>query len=359
MGALMKVKLPRRADVACTVASVDANDDEHVSADNSLFLNTDADCRRPCSSSNRGGLIAPRFARCAYEIARQRPVAYFTSHESKAGKHTRSSGAGGAATMQEEDRRVRAHSDHTGRPVRGTQIAVAAHTLTLLAQYFSINYKLSLSGRDLLAQALAETEPYDDPDAVKTPSLGHRRMSESELSNTYGVAIQSLVEESPGTPKMASARLRKGADPISPSAVPPVPATLLASSEPRRTKSLSTMSETELGRSAPAIPVSRLASNAESLQGFVTCLNSRNVSKYKVGQKYRDGVIVGIDDEHGKLVVYNANMPRGTLIVVKTKDASRYDRGYVVDDSLGKPLGSVHARDTVANILVVNTTLTT
>ena len=57
MGALIKVKLPRRADVACTTDVDSTADKAHVSADNSLFLNTDADCRRPCSSSNRGGFI--------------------------------------------------------------------------------------------------------------------------------------------------------------------------------------------------------------------------------------------------------------------------------------------------------------
>jgi hypothetical protein len=234
--------------------------------------------------------------------------------------------------MQEEDRRVRAHSDHTGRP------------------YFSINYKLSLSGRDLLAAALAECEPYDDADAAKTPTLGHRRMSESELAS--GVKIQSMQEDAPGTPSTNNFRLRK-----SPEAAPPSSSSS-AQDTPRRTKSLGTMAEIELNRQAPALPVSRLGAHVESLQGFVTCLNSRNVQKYKVGQKYRDGIIVGIDDEHGKLIVYNAAMPQGTLTVMKTKDASRYDRGFLVEDSAGKALGTVHARDIVANILVINTTVT-
>jgi hypothetical protein len=240
--------------------------------------------------------------------------------------------------MQEEERRVRANSDHTGRP------------------YFSINYSLSLSGRDLLAMALAECEPYDDPDQVKTPSLGHRRMSDTELAQ--GVKMQSLQEDAPGTPSTQNSRLRKQPSSLLKAAPAGTSAPSAVNDSVRRTKSLATMTEIELSRSAPALPLSRLGPNVESLQGFVTCLNSRNVTKYKVGQKYRDGVIVGIDDEHGKLIVYNAALPQGSLTVMKTRDASRYDRGFLVEDSTGAPIGTVHARDVVANILVVNTTVT-
>lgn len=129
----------------------------------------------------------------------------------------------------------------------------------------------------------------------------------------------------------------------------------------RRVKSSSTMREVELNRTAPAPskaalqqPTVKIA-DAELLPGFVTCLNSRNVSKYRKGQKYRDGLIIGIDEEHGKIIVYNENMPRGALTIIKTRDAGRYERGYQVEDVRGSSFGTVHAVDRESNLLVLNT----
>lgn len=70
------------------------------------------------------------------------------------------------------------------------------------------------------------------------------------------------------------------------------------------------------------------------------------------------GVIVAIDEEQRKIVVYHANMPRGALILVTTENAHRYEKGYPVEDAEGQSLGCVHAVDRVQNMLVVNTQAT-
>jgi hypothetical protein len=66
-------------------------------------------------------------------------------------------------------------------------------------------------------------------------------------------------------------------------------------------------------------------------------------------------VVVGIDDDHGKIIVYNEQLPRGALTVLRTNNAGRYDRGFVLEDTRGVFLGMVHALDRVQNLLVLNT----
>lgn len=48
-------------------------------------------------------------------------------------------------------------------------------------------------------------------------------------------------------------------------------------------------------------------------------------------------------------------MPKGALVVLKTRNASRYEKGYPVTNVQGIVLGTVHAIDHVQNLLVVNT----
>lgn len=258
--------------------------------------------------------------------------------------------------MEEEQRRVRAHSDHTGRP------------------YFSINYKLSLSAKDLLALALEEMEvidsDYGDPTPLPPPppsvSVSQRRNSGFDSSDTFMSKVNELAEKAPGTPS-SQYRERKRLGGASTTAHIPVTvpdnkkSNALHDKSVRRTKSAMTMTDIELNRTAPAITNLSLDLNQSQnqtqnmLPGFVTCLNSRNVAKYKVGQRYRDGVVVGIDDDHGKIIVYNENMPRGALTVLKTRDAGKYDKGFVLEDVRGQFLGTVHAVDRVQNLIVLNT----
>ena len=270
--------------------------------------------------------------------------------------------------MEEEQRRVRAHSDHTGRP------------------YFSINYKLSLSAKDLLALALEEMEVIDTDFGEPTPlppppphpasSVSQRRNSGFDNSDSW-LKIVELNERAPGTP---TSQYRKRTNGTGGSTVTHIPLSSDQNSSKtskkntqnsatdktvRRIKSASTMAEIELNRTAPANPAAFQTGISENkvtvqtqnmLPGFVTCLNSRNVAKYNVGQRYRDGVVVGIDDDHGKIIVYNENLPRGALTVLKTRDAARYDKGFVLEDVRGQFLGTVHAVDRVQNLLVLNTT---
>ena len=47
-------------------------------------------------------------------------------------------------------------------------------------------------------------------------------------------------------------------------------------------------------------------------------------------------------------------MPKGALVVLKTRNASRYEKGYPVTNVQGIVLGTVHAIDHIQNLLVVN-----
>ena len=257
--------------------------------------------------------------------------------------------------MEEEERRIRAHSDHTGRP------------------YFSINYKLSLSAKDLLALALDEMEVIDTDFGEPTPilppapsvSISQRRNSGFDSSDKLMKMVE-LTEKAPGTPTSQYRERKRVVGSSTTSHIPLNAPEQKKSNAPqdksvRRTKSAMTMSDIELARTAPAmkapleIGTPNPVQSQNMLTGFVTCLNSRNVAKYKVGQRYRDGIVVGIDDDHGKIIVYNENLPRGALTVLKTRDAARYDKGFELEDVRGQFLGTVHAVDRVQNLLVLNT----
>ena len=89
--------------------------------------------------------------------------------------------------------------------------------------------------------------------------------------------------------------------------------------------------------------------------GLVTCLNSKNTAKYRVGQPYRSGFIVGIDTRLNKIIVYCPHLPPGSLLIMRSSSASKYDRGFEVCTPHGKFMGLVHAIDDVQNLVVVNT----
>lgn len=197
--------------------------------------------------------------------------------------------------MQEEARKVRAHSDLTGRP------------------YFSINYKLSLSGRDLLSLALNECnlETIDsDFGGEATPpspafsfnSIGQRRNSAMDSSQRTKIVDLMQSSKTPGTPTSqfrktfnsptTTTTTNKDINKVEESSPPP---------SMRRVKSASTMAELELNRSAPMLVKFSTSANSSSektafqqqqqqqqhmLPGFVTCLNSRNVAKYSVVSGY-------------------------------------------------------------------------
>jgi hypothetical protein len=279
--------------------------------------------------------------------------------------------------MEEQERRVRTNSNEMGRP------------------YFSINYKLSLSGRDLLSLAFAEMSQQDeqqDGSVSAADEIALQRRASDLSSMKQDLTMKEIVEEvtdnAPGTPKSAHQKKKINNNNNSNNAsnkknnnnngnnnngnnnystttttkddntqdeLPTIADDKLL----RKVKSSSGIREIELNRTAPAPTISSLTLKVadgagEMLQGFVTCLNSRNVQKYRKGQKYRDGLIVGIDDEHGKIIVYNENLPRGALTIMKTKDSARYERGFQVEDLKGKPLGTVHAVDREANLIVLN-----
>jgi len=260
--------------------------------------------------------------------------------------------------MEEEERRGRAHSDNTGRP------------------YFSINYKLSLSAKDILALVLDEMETIDTdmgeatpPSPPHTSSIGQRRNSGFDPSDKLMKIVELVAEKAPGTP---TGQYRERKRTVGSGTTAHIPLNFPAGKKSnanedktvRRTKSASTMADIELNRTAPIVPGQFKTSSTPQVQtqnmlpGFVTCLNSRNVAKYKVGQRYRDGIVVGIDDDHGKIIVYNEYLPRGALTVLKTRDAGRYDKGFVLEDVRGQFLGTVHAVDRVQNLIVLNTSPT-
>ncbi|GBG32412.1 Hypothetical Protein FCC1311_086372 [Hondaea fermentalgiana] len=278
--------------------------------------------------------------------------------------------------MQEQQRVVRAYSEDTERP------------------YFQIRYRLSLTGKELLADALSGNPMYG---MNGMPSRGDRSESVSTtVSMAPGAAgsdvgifggFQGFGAEN-GDPTNRASRSRSleftnymaadgpqtnfrpgqnGIFPESDHQSSYMDVDQMA--ELRRSRSAGTASEFQLNRGAPAIPVEDLHNPnshfqdiaqsypelATEFSGLVTCLNSKNVRKYRVGQPYRKGVIIGIDDEQGKIIVYQRNLPMGTLVVMHSKPHARYEKGYTVQNIQGRVLGTVHAMDRVQNLLVVNT----
>lgn len=257
--------------------------------------------------------------------------------------------------MKEQGRRVRAHSNNTGRP------------------YYNIDYRLSLTDRDFLgifADGGIEVIEFDNgeetppmPFALAESSTAMRRNSELTAADRgkLTVSCTELLHTPNGGPSTPSTQHRKKLNGNNPLMLFPSPKeedSLPIHPPVRRIKSASTMQDLELNRSAPLhqfSPAANTVLDQNALPGFVTCLNSRNVGKYRVGQRYRDSVVVGIDDEHGKIIVYNENLPKGALTVLRTQNAGKYDRGYPLEDARGVLLGTVHALDRVQNLLVLNT----
>lgn len=281
--------------------------------------------------------------------------------------------------MEEQRRTVRAVSYDTERP------------------YYTINYALPFAGREMLADALEadnnaeEAMCVDSTGAVDDDRFRHvpgqefgrvQRSRSAAAPNELGVAANELEElesDMPGTPRTQNRRSCKaGFDPFN-RKVQRQQATNgtdssndVHASRYTRSRSVATAAELEVNRSAP--PLSRDAllgygnnnnnNNNDGSQGpvpllsvqhgLVTCLNSKNVGKYRIGQSYKRGTIIGIDEELGKIVVFHKDMPPGALTVLKSNDASRYEKGFSITDSQGNELGMVHAVDRRQNMLVLN-----
>lgn len=238
--------------------------------------------------------------------------------------------------MEEKRRVVRAVSEDTERP------------------YFRIQYNLSLSGRDLFGEALnltSQADSFEQDNMEMESRFAEKRRSKS----VHGLMVRNdrLNQEfvSSSTPRGKHAKFAHH--------LPSLPEdTKVDSNETmKRTRSVGNL-DVEVNRyGCPKLEPENL--HREDLgMGLITCLNSKNIKKYTVGQSYRRGVIVAIDEEQRKIVVYHANMPRGALILVTTENAHRYEKGYPVEDADGHVLGCVHAVDRVQNMLVVNTQAT-
>lgn len=284
--------------------------------------------------------------------------------------------------MQEDSRVVRCYSEDTERP------------------YFQIRYRLSLTGKELLADALSGNptfglmggRPARSESVSTTVSMAPNGAQDpSVFGGGYGFnGIHSIGGDEQVTNRMSRSRSLEG--PNSPGnymndfsgfqgsgyRFPPPHGSFPESDgnshmdidsnqvhELRRSKSAGTASEFHMNRGAPAISMEDLQNvkNLEEMypefapefRGLVTCLNSKNVRKYRVGQPYRKGVIIGIDEEQGKIIVFQRNMPVGTLVVMRSDDTNRYEKGYTVQDIQGRILGTVHAIDRMQKLLVVNT----
>ena len=254
--------------------------------------------------------------------------------------------------MEEKIRLVRAHSDETQRP------------------YYTIRFELSLEGRSLFANAQQQSEVAATAAATAhaRPQL-RRSISAGNLDSGRHDAINAGLREAldgmPSTPKRGGGRKRWRQEraapaPLQGAAMPPAPVNM------RRSRSAATQEQLALFRSAPA-PV-RAAGAAHGAgwmpqalsqhKGFfVTCLNSKNVAKYSVGQRYRKvGVIVGIDHELGKIIVASDQLPASSLVCMRTRRAARYECGHEMLDVRGNSIGTVHAVDRIHNLIVVNTT---
>jgi len=277
--------------------------------------------------------------------------------------------------MQESGRVIRCYSEDTERP------------------YYQIRYRLSLTGKELLANALGDGSGEDGPGrAVRSSSVSttvsssdnvdvemggiesrllRSRSVESPSGKANDAKLLSFSNATPGTPR---SRHQKGQKIF----IPTIDehSTEMDLDHPaidpqglRRSKSAGTELELHLHRGAPAIPIESLYSSDENLKslkdtypqfvaefrGLVTCLNSKNVRKYRVGQSYRKGIVIGIDTVQGKIIVFQKDMPIGSLVVMRSANASRYEKGFTVQDVQGRTIGTVHAIDQQQNLLVVNT----
>mmetsp|Transcript_16422 Transcript_16422/g.18579 ORF Transcript_16422/g.18579 Transcript_16422/m.18579 type:complete len:313 (+) Transcript_16422:482-1420(+) len=281
--------------------------------------------------------------------------------------------------MQEQHRVVRAVSEDTERP------------------YFRIRYRLSVSGREMLQDALSgnlaptgqffdamEVDESKDFDDEKEFSNSRRYMKQQRRSKSVIVggsknrtfrstdenlddSFQMHVETSdlPTTPRSqhkipenvsfswSSQEFKDTAESdTKPTSTEPIGV--------KRTNSMG-MLDMEVNRyGSPVMPLHQLRYEMKRepvmAKGLVTCLNSKNVKKYTIGQRYRRGVIVGIDEEQGKIIVLHKNMPAGALSLVRSGNAKRYEKGYSMEDAQGRRLGTVHAIDRLQDIVVINTT---
>lgn len=274
--------------------------------------------------------------------------------------------------MQEQQRMVRAISEDTERP------------------YFRIRYRLSLSGKELLADALsggnAHHSMYSDSMMDLDGEAGmfsdqplRQRHSKSVIvggtsrqNNTGGMSIpfQSMpqVSEMPGTPrsqyKMPETATfswdTKTFDNDSEQNLEESDASQRRTSNGIKRTNSTGMLEMEVNRyGSPCVPLHQLQHEAKEdnlrSKGLVTCLNSKNVKKYSVGQRYRRGIIFGIDEEQGKIIVLHKDMPAGALCIMRTGNSNRYEKGYPVEDARGNRLGTVHAIDRHQDLIVLNT----
>jgi len=286
---------------------------------------------------------------------------------------------------------VRCYSEDTERP------------------YFQIRYRLSMTGKELLAQALnggppegararrsssvcttatlpgilehhvngpgagEDVQMTDAPDAKIQNRTSRTRSMGATNDTEIGVQLTDFPSQAPGTPR---SNYRRGQQKRFSQNVENQNYENAASSTcddggMRRTMSAGNDDEFQLHRGAPPIPIASLYDKEDHLRqlrevypqlgsefrGLVTCLNSKNVRKYCIGQNYRKGVVIGIDEVQGKIIVFQKNMPIGTLIVMHTGDPSRYEKGYAVQDVQGRMIGTVHAIDHSQKLLVVNTSI--
>ncbi len=292
-------------------------------------------------------------------------------------------GARGGGTMQEQQRTVRAYSEDTERP------------------YFQIRYRLSLSGRELLAAALDapqsgggrsartdsvattvttihEGQALEEEEKGAGQRISRSRSLEAPSDNSTVADLADITSNMPGTPRTNNRKTShqvSGQQQLNPffsehageadaemEAADDIPAL-------RRTRSAGSPAELQMARGAPALPTQDLyladahvkglkeayPQLVPELRGLITCLNSKNVRKYRVGQAYRKGVVIGIDEPQGKIIVYAKTLPGGTLVVMRSDSVARYEKGYLVQDVQGRQLGCVHAIDYQQGLIVVNT----
>jgi hypothetical protein len=283
-------------------------------------------------------------------------------------------------TMQEQQRTVRAYSEDTERP------------------YFQIRYRLSLSGRELLAAALDTPAQSGGGRSARTDSVattvttihenlamdeeekgtGQRiyrsRSLEAPSDNSTVSDLADITSNMPGTPRTNNRKAagQQSPNPFSLTQAGEADAEMEAADDVpalRRTRSAGSPAELQMARGSPALPTEDLyladahvkglkeayPQLMNEFRGLVTCLNSKNVRKYRVGQAYRKGVVIGIDEPQGKIIVYAKNLPGGTLVVMRSDSVARYEKGYLVQDVQGRQLGCVHAIDHQQGLLVVNT----
>lgn len=169
--------------------------------------------------------------------------------------------------MEEKRRMVRAVSEDTERP------------------YFRIQYKLSLSGRDLFGEALNlnSTAGEDGADAA---AMEGRFAEKRRSKSVHGLMVRNDRMDhqfvSSSTPRGKHSRM---AHPL-----PSLPEDTKVESQEtmKRTRSVGNL-DVEVNRyGCPRLEPENL--HKEDLgMGLITCLNSKNIKKYTVGQSYRRG----------------------------------------------------------------------